>query len=191
MSKQAIIDKIVDDAKLKADSFLEEQNREAERLISEAAEQCKDILYRSQAEIALESEDILSRSKTVAELDARKLLLKKKQEILDSIFARTLEKLTQLPDAQMKKLLLGMLKFAEDGDVIVLNERGKALLTKAAVDRATAKRGVKVTLCEDAESFLGGMILRGGGVDKNLTFEVEVQLLKEEYETKIAGEIFA
>ena len=38
--------------------------------------------------------------------------------------------------------------------------------------------------------FSGGVILSGGGVDKNLTLEVEVGLLREETESEIATLLF-
>lgn len=190
MSKEAIVDKIISDADIKAKSFVDEQSAKADEILAEAAEQCRSYLYESQSQIARQVDDILARSKTVAELDARKLLLKKKQELIERVFDRALEMLCELDDKRMKKLLLGMLKCAEDGDVVILNERGKALIAKD-VQKYAASKKLSLAISEETGDFAGGMILTGGGVDKNLTFEVEVALAKEELEALIAKEIFS
>ena len=50
-------------------------------------------------------------------------------------------------------------------------------------------KGITLTLAKISGDF-DGMILSGNGVDKNLTFEVEIALLRDELETQIAKEIF-
>ena len=38
--------------------------------------------------------------------------------------------------------------------------------------------------------FAGGLILRGNGIDKNLTFEVELALIRDSAVAEIAKQIF-
>ena len=87
----------------------------------------------ARAEIERTTDEALARSRTVAELDAKRLLLDAKLGILDRVFERALEKLIALDDDAMKELLFGMLSYAEDGDEVILNERGRALISKADV----------------------------------------------------------
>lgn len=105
MSKEAIIDKILSDANLKGDAIIGEANEKANEIISLAANQCKDYLYKSKTEIDRLTLEIDERSRSVAELDARKLLLAAKAQVLDSVYAKTLEKLRNLDKEQYSALI--------------------------------------------------------------------------------------
>lgn len=59
----------------------------------------------------------------------------------------------------------------------------------AKLKEMAGDKGITLTLAKISGDF-DGMILSGNGVDKNLTFEVEIALLREELETQIAKEIF-
>ncbi len=190
MSKEAIIDKILSDAQLKASSIVGEAQRRADEIIADAAEQCKEYIYNSKAETDRLVFDVEARTKTVAELDARKLRLSAKAEILDKIYARTLDKLKNLDDEKYLALLKGMLKSANDGDVVTVSDREKALLTQELLDDFAKQSGKKLKLAPTTGNFDGGLILSENGIDKNFTFEVEVELLREQTETEIAKEIF-
>lgn len=190
MSKEAIVDKILCDAQNKANSFVEDARVKADGIIAESAEQCKAYLFSSKVETDRMCDDIESRSNTVAELDAKKLILGAKIKIIDAIFARALEKMRTLDDERYKELLLGMLNIAEDGDVITLSAREKELLTKDDVDKFAKSRGIKLTLAENVGDFEGGMVFSGKGVDKNLTFDTEIAIIRDEMETSIAKEVF-
>ena len=85
MSKEAIIDKILSDARLKADAIIGEAKNKADEIIADTAEACKGYIYNSKADTDKAVLDLEARAKTVAELDARKLQLSAKAQILDRI----------------------------------------------------------------------------------------------------------
>lgn len=190
MSKEAIIDKILSDANLKGDAIIGEANEKANEIISLAANQCKDYLYKSKTEIDRLTLEIDERSRSVAELDARKLLLAAKAQVLDSVYAKTLEKLRNLDKEQYSALIFSMLENAKDGDVVTVSEREKAIVTKESLADFAKKKGISLTLADKFGDFDGGVIISENGVDNNFTLEVEVALLREQTETKIAKEIF-
>lgn len=190
MSKEAIIDKILSDANLKGDAIIGEANEKANEIISLAANQCKDYLYKSKTEIDRLTLEIDERSRSVAELDARKLLLAAKAQVLDSVYAKTLEKLRNLDKEQYSALIFSMLENAKDGDVVTVSEREKDIVTKESLDDFAKKKGISLTLADKFGDFDGGVIISENGVDNNFTLEVEVALLREQTETKIAKEIF-
>lgn len=190
MSKEAIIEKILSDAEIRANSFIEEQTAKADEILADAAEQCKSYYYTFKAETDKMVAELQSRAKTVAELDARKLMLASKTKMLDSVFERAVEKLAKLDKEQCKKLLLAMLvSSAEDGDVITLGKAQAAFISEDDVAAVAKQKGINLSLSSEQGDF-DGMMLSNNGVDKNLTFEVEVALLREETETQIAKEIF-
>lgn len=190
MSKEAIIDKILSDANLKGDAIIGEANEKADEIISLAAKQCKDYLYKSKTEIDRLTLEIDERSRSVAELDARKLLLAAKAQVLDSVYAKTLEKLRNLDKEQYSALIFSMLENAKDGDVVTVSEREKDIVTKESLADFAKKKGISLTLADKFGDFDGGVIISENGVDNNFTLEVEVALLREQTETKIAKEIF-
>ncbi len=190
MSKEAIVEKIICDAQHKAESFIDDAKQKADDILATTAEQCKAYLFSSKVETDRMCDDIESRSNTVAELDAKKLILGAKIKIIDAIFARALERVRELDEERYKALLIGMLNIAEDGDVITLSAREKELLTKDDVDNFAKKKGIKLTLSDKSGDFDGGMILSGKGVDKNLTFDTEIAIIRDEMETSIAKEVF-
>ena len=190
MSKEAIIDKILSDANLKGDAIIGEANGKADEIISLAAKQCKDYLYQSKTEIDRLTLEIDERSRSVAELDARKLLLAAKTQVLDSVYAKTLEKLRNLDKEQYGALIFAMLENAKDGDVVIVSEREKDIVTKQSLADFSKKKGIKLTLADKFGDFDGGVIISENGVDNNFTLDVEVSILREQTETKIAKEIF-
>ena len=190
MSKEAIIDKILSDANLKGDAIIGEANEKADEIISLAAKQCKDYLYKSKTEIDRLTLEIDERSRSVAELDARKLLLAAKTQVLDSVYAKTLEKLRNLDKEQYSALIFSMLENAKDGDVVTVSEREKDIVTKESLAAFAKKKGISLTLADKFGDFDGGVVISENGVDNNFTLEVEVALLREQTETKIAKEIF-
>ncbi len=190
MSKEAIIQKIISDAEIRANSFIEEQKDKADDIIAEAAEQCKTYYYAFKNETDKAAADIAARAETVAELDAKKIKLAAKQKILDGVFSAALEKLLACDKAELKKLLIGMLDEAEDGDTVTLGKRQKGILTVADINAVAKRKGIALAL-SDKEGEFDGMVLSGAGVDKNFTFRSEISLLRDRVETKIAKELFA
>ncbi len=189
MSKEAIVQKILADAKLHADSFVEEQTEKAHEIIAEAAEECKNYIYAQNAAIAEEVGDIEKRAAAAAELEVRKQTLAAKSKIIDAVFARVLEKLKNLDKADMKRLFLAMLNEAEDGDVVVLGKEQAGVLNSKDVGDFAAKKGIKLTLSDKPGDF-DGMVLSSRNCEKNFTFEAETEGLREELQMQIAKEIF-
>lgn len=190
MSKEAIVSKILDDAKFKAKAMVGEAKIKADETLANAKASCDDYKKKSKSEIDTIVSDILARSKTVAELDNKKKMLGAKALILNKVFERVLDKMKELDAKEYKALLLGMLNSAEDGDVITISKREEKILTKSVVDEFAKSKGIKLTLNSELGDFDGGIILSSKGVDKNMTFDVEVSLLREEIEMQIAKELF-
>ena len=190
MSKEAIVEKIISDANLKADSLVAEANAKADEIISAAAEECKGYMHTFKSETDKMIFDIDARSKTVADLDARKLTLAAKTKVLDVVYERTLENLKNLDKEAYSALIFGMLENAKDGDVVTISAREKDIVTEESLAKFAKSKGISLTLSKEFGDFDGGIVLGGNGVDKNFTFDVEVALLKEQTEAKTAKEIF-
>lgn len=190
MSKEAIVEKIISDAHLRADAIIGEANAKADEVISAAAEECKAYLYNFKAETDKMVFDVEARSKTVAELDAKKLALAAKTKVLDVVYERALDNLRNLDKDTYSELIFAMLQNAKDGDVVTISKREKDIVTTELLAQFAKEKGISLTLSDKLGDFDGGVILSENGVDKNFTFEIEVALLKEQTEANVAKEIF-
>lgn len=190
--QQKIIDKILSDATHDAGEMLSEALKKAEALV--AAKQAEaDAEYDISVEEARKAgEEVVRRRLTVADLEVKKLLLSAKKQAVDEAFEESLKKLLALPKEEYAALVESMIAFAaDDGDVVVISENDKNVLTKAVFDKISAKIGRKLTLSDTFGNFKGGVMLLGKGVDKNLTFESELALLRDEVEPEVAKIMFS
>lgn len=190
--QQKIIDKILSDAKHDAGEMLSEALKKAEALV--AAKQAEaDAEYDLSVEEARKAgEEVVRRRLTVADLEVKKLLLSAKKQAVDAVFEESLKKLLALPKEEYTALVGSMIaSAADDGDVVVISENDKNVLTKAVFDKISAKIGKKLTLSDTFGNFKGGVMLLGKGVDKNLTFESELALLRDEVEPEVAKIMFS
>ena len=190
--QQKIIDKILSDAKHDAGEMLSEALKKAEALV--AAKQSEaDAEYDLSVEEARKAgEEVVRRRLTVADLEVKKLLLSAKKQAVDEAFEESLKKLLALPKEEYTALVGSMIaSAADDGDVVVISENDKSVLTKAVFDKISAKIGKKLTLSDTFGNFKGGVMLLGKGVDKNLTFESELALLRDEVEPEVAKIMFS
>ncbi len=190
--QQKIIDKILSDATHDAGEMLSEALKKAEALV--AAKQAEaDAEYDLSVEEARKAgEEVVRRRLTVADLEVKKLLLSAKKQAVDEAFEESLKKLLALPKEEYTALVGSMIaSAADDGDVVVISENDKNVLTKAVFDKISAKIGKKLTLSDTFGNFKGGVMLLGKGVDKNLTFESELALLRDEVEPEVAKIMFS
>lgn len=190
--QQKIIDKILSDATHDAGEMLSEALKKAEALV--AAKQAEaDAEYDISVEEARKAgEEVVRRRLTVADLEVKKLLLSAKKQAVDEAFEESLKKLLALPKEEYTALVGSMIaSAADDGDAVVISENDKNVLTKAVFDKISAKIGKKLTLSDTFGNFRGGVMLLGKGVDKNLTFESELALLRDEVEPEVAKIMFS
>lgn len=190
--QQKIIDKILSDATHDAGEMLSEALKKAEALV--AAKQSEaDAEYDLSVEEARKAgEEVVRRRLTVADLEVKKLLLSAKKQAVDEAFEESLKKLLALSKEEYTALVESMIaSAADDGDVVVISENDKNVLTKAFFDKISAKIGKKLMLSDTFGNFKGGVMLLGKGVDKNLTFESELALLRDEVEPEVAKIMFS
>ena len=189
--KEAIIEKIISDATAKGEAVIDDAKFKATEIENVTKAVCTSMADNAEKERAAAVNDVLTRSKTVAELDAKKLLFDAKNKVVALTFETAINKVKSLPKEKYAKLVMGMLSMAEDGDVVTISKREKDVLTEAVIKEFAAKKKIKLTLNKEFGDFDGGIILSGSGVDKNLTFETEFQLLKDELEETVAKKLFA
>ncbi len=189
MSK-TIVSRILDDARKNANSTLEEGNAKARELLAETEREIAEYRQKNVAETFALRDDIVKRRISVANLEVKKVLLRAKKEILDRTFKEALDQILALPRPKYLELIEGMLSCAEDGDVVYVAERDARTITKKFVEELGKKRKIRLTRASVYVPISGGVVIASGNMEKNLSFDVELQALREEIEAEVAEKLF-
>lgn len=113
----------------------------------------------------------------------RHAVLRKKQEILDALYADTARALGSLPPATLEKLMTGWVKSLPKGGVIRPSSAHSALLKKICGDTHTIGTPLK-----DAS---GGFMYESETMDRDYTFEFLIrELLRPATEIDAAHQLF-
>lgn len=194
---EKIIAHIRADAEEKAAAILAQAEQQCAAVREDYENKAKD-RYEARMRVGTkECEDKAESFKRIAEMEGRKGVLTLKQEMVSAGFAKALEQLVNLPQAEYTKLLA---KLAANASVcgdeeIVLNARDKAAVGAAVVEQANALLAAKGTaaklaLAERTGAFAGGLILQRGNIEINCTVELLVELSRGEMSAKMAGVLF-
>lgn len=189
MAESKIIDKILADAKARA-----------EEVVAQAEAKAKAVLDGARVEVDAWKEDVFKkldgeeqavalRRETVAKLEACKIELGAKQTVIDEVFKRALKKLVELSEKEYQDVIVGMLDYAEDGDIVTVNKSCKSMLPKVFFTSYAKLKGIKLGYNTTGGNFAGGMILSNGKVDKNFTFEAELGEIREKLMPEIVAKL--
>lgn len=188
-STQLIIDKILLDAKTEAENITNASNGFCVNQLKVATDWAEAYTLTQQNLLQKESEEYVKRRLTVAELDAKKLELKAKQDLLDKVFNRVLEKLCSLDKQSYLRLVKKLIEQnAERGDTIVLS-RDKVLNT-TDIEKLEVVNKLALVVSQTQGDFDGGIMLKNSVCDKDLTFKTLVKEVKEEKASLIANILF-
>jgi V/A-type H+-transporting ATPase subunit E len=191
MGKEEIIAKITSESKAIAENIISDARKRADEIISSAKKEAENLLNTEKKKAEELISVIKSRRVTVANLEVRKIILDAKQKAINEAFISAEESLTSLPKAKYTEIIFNMLKAeAKDGDTVTIAKKDKDIITKAFIKDASEKLGIKLTLNPDFGDFTGGIILSGTNYDKNLTFKVELDALREEIESEVYKILF-
>ncbi|MBQ3551901.1 MAG: V-type ATP synthase subunit E [Clostridia bacterium] len=187
---EALCARIIDDAKSEAKRISDEAVTEVGKIVSMGdarIEQLHDEYEKKRAEQALE---IKERSRMNAQLEGRKLLLKKKREILDSVYEKAYTELLNLKGDERYDLLIGLLKREALGDEHVLPAKSDAKLIEKAVEELNSKDGMKLKVGRPISSFDGGFLLRSKDFDKNCSLSALIDEARQVTEMETAELLF-
>lgn len=190
MAENKIIDKILSDSSERADKIISDAEIKAKAIVDSARIETETYSATTLKKLEEEREAIISRRETVANLEARKIELGAKQKVIDEVFKRALKILVDLPEKEYQDLIIAMLEYAEDGDIVTVKKSCKSMLPKVFFTSFSKLKGIKLGYNTQGGSFEGGMILSNGKVDKNFTFETELDELKDKILPDIVAKLF-
>lgn len=190
MDKQkAIIDKIIEDAETRAAEIISVANAGAEKSIADGNSWAERYKSEQNAILNAANEDKVLRRKTVAELDVKKIVLKAKQDAIESVFDSAYKKLCLLNKAEylsfVKKLLE---KYAEEKDTVILSSDN--IISEKDLSDLKVVSDKHLAVAAEKGDFIGGVMLVGKICDKDLTFKSIVNESKSEFVSEVSKELF-
>ena len=166
----------------------EEKNKIISKKVSSANEIAQEILEKAEVEAKSKKERVISSAK----LKVRNNKLAAKQEIIDEVFEKSIDKLTKLS----KEDFLNFVKNAISSmnlsgkQTLILNEEGLKFVDEAFIDELNKNVDAQIILGETAGNFKGGFILENNGIEINSTYEALVSSLRDELEFEVAKVLF-
>lgn len=176
---------------------------ECDALAANAAENAAAIRRDYQAQADAAARDSAQRAQTQAaehlehlngssQLACRQRVLAAKQQLIDEAFARTVQALAALPQADYIDLLAALAAENGSGDEeLLLSARDREAVGAAVVDAAnTRKPGASFHLSGETRDTGGGLVLRRGRVELNCSFTEKLRQLRQEESSAVARLLF-
>ena len=187
-----ITSKILKDAEAGKENILaaaeEEKNKILSKKASAANEIAQEILQKAEADAKSKKERVISSAK----LKVRNNKLAAKQEIIDEVFEKSINKLTELSKEQflnfVKNSILSMNLAGKQ--TLILNETGLKFVDDSFIDELNKEAKATIALSKTAGNFKGGFILENNGIEINSTYEALVSSLRDELEFEVAKVLF-
>ena len=147
-----------------------------------------EILEKAEVEAKSKKERVISSAK----LKVRNNKLAAKQEIIDEVFEKSINKLTELSKEQflnfVKNSILSMNLTGKQ--TLILNETGLKFVDDSFIDELNKEAKATIALSKTAGNFKGGFILENNGIEINSTYEALVSSLRDELEFEVAKVLF-
>ena len=188
-----ITSKILKDAEAGKENILaaaeEEKNKILSKKASAANEIAQEILQKAEADAKSKKERVISSAK----LKVRNNKLAAKQEIIDEVFEKSINKLTELSKEQflnfVKNSILSMNLTGKQ--TLILNETGLKFVDDSFINELNKEAKATIALSKTAGNFKGGFILENNGIEINSTYEALVSSLRDELEFEVAQVLFS
>ncbi|MBQ5696149.1 MAG: V-type ATP synthase subunit E [Clostridium sp.] len=187
-----ITSKILKDAEAGKENILaaaeEEKSKVLSKKVSSANEIAKEILEKAEVEAKSKKERVISSAK----LKVRNNKLAAKQEIINEVFEKSIDKLTTLSKEEFLSFLENTISSMNltGRQTLILNKEGLKFVDSAFIDKLNKKINAEITLSETAGNFKGGFILENNGIEINSTYEALVSSLRDELEFEVAKVLF-
>ncbi|MDI6451772.1 V-type ATP synthase subunit E [Anaerobaca lacustris] len=195
MNPQQVVDKILAEAKAEAEKIRrqadEQRAAEQARFDGEMAQFREQTQQMATQAAQAEKAQILA----LARMEAMKDYLGEKARILDEVFARSRQRIGQLPDEEYRRLMARLLLDAvETGDEQVVAGQDDPRIDQALVDevnsqlKAQGKAGL--TLSQEKHPLGAGFLLKRGKIQTNVTTDVLVSQARNDLEIELSGALF-
>ncbi len=197
MSLDAIVDKILKDARELASRIEGESRAKIQSIQSQCEETVRALQEAASKRAQKLAEDQRVKLVSMTELAIRKDVLAVKQEMIETAFEGTISKLLEGDEerysALLKKLILNADPQGDEELILNRSDRkgiGNDLIREINEILLKAKRKGELWLSPEVRQIRGGVILRRGRKEVNCSLESIIYSKRDELEAKVARILF-
>ena len=196
MKADAIIEKILEDARQSASKTLAEAGETGEKMRAKAEEESAARKQAAREKARQAAEEQRRTMMRMAELDQRKELLSMKRRLLDETFGGTLARMEAMnPDKAREFMTRKLLEAAQGDETLAVSPRQAEIFDEAFVDqvnRLLSEKGVPGQLARRVDQSVsdGGLLLQRGGMTVDLTYRSILNEIRPSLEAQAAELLF-
>lgn len=170
---QAILDRILADARDRSDYLIAQADQAAADTVSTAKINGEQLRAQAGVLASGQAEAILSRARSAVAMEKRKAMLQARQDLIEAAIARAGHLVQELPDADKVLFCRSLLQTAKISKGSVILPKADRHLGPAILNGS----GLEASFVLDDESgdFVGGLIVRQGQVEENLTLDLLIK----------------
>ena len=194
---ESITSKIIEDAKRQQRQILATADEEARRIIEKAQDEAEEKkqakLEAAQQRCKADEERIIAQ----ANMEARKNILAVKQQVIDEVYAKAIDNLSNLPCEQYVQLIIKLvLNYSESCDEeIIMSAKDKAKLPTDFITQLNAALSEKnaaacIKFSSEERDLENGFVLKKGDTEINCSFEALIRQYKDELSPSLAKILF-
>ncbi|MBL7215414.1 MAG: V-type ATP synthase subunit E [Phycisphaerae bacterium] len=196
MNAEQVVEKILSQAKAEAQTILDEAQVKVAAQKAQLETELAEFDTKTETMAKDAGEDKLRRMLAAARMSHAKKVLSAKVAILDDVFAKAKEALSQLPDEQYLLLIAGLMKKAvETGDEEIIVGKHEKRIDETFVKKVNSDLGAgfkgNLRLSDERADIAGGFILSRGKVRINAGSDVLVDRLRESMQIELSQELFS
>lgn len=191
MDKKPISQAIITKGKTEAKQIRKQASDEAKKIetkiISEAQKEADQIINQAK----VESDSLLKSQLMAHELEKRQALLVAKSEIMDKLFDRAYQKIKSLNEQEFLKFVISLLQDEQfEGSEEIKVSKGDYNLYQKLLPSINKELKTNFTLSKESVDIDSGFLIIGKYYDLNFDFMEIINLVRKQYETKLAEELF-
>lgn len=196
MGLEEIKAKVIDEARTKAETRVATARREADSIRARGAVDAEDLERRLLRRARQDAEARKERRITDARLASRKTVLAEKQAVLDDVFGSALDAFAASGDEFRSALRQALLNAVETGEEALALPRadrdawGTTFIEKLNRELSAQGRKGSIRLAEEDPDLTSGAVLRGHGVEVNLSSDLMIRQVREQLEERVAHLLF-
>ena len=182
-----ITNKIIEEARKRADILRADANTTAQHIAEETQEKKKKLEEVHQKNLAKAIEENKKKVELAAELEVKRKLDAQKRTLIDEVFALTAKELSSLSDRDYEEIIISLAQKLTEKSAQTLRVPEQR---KETTENAVKKAGVTYAAVQTDPNITGGFILDGKNFSYNLSFEEIIANKKSELEILVAKLLF-
>jgi len=193
MSLDHIRETILDDARAEGERIIATAREHKQQRLDSTRESLQAEFARRREQAEHEERQQADRQVIARRAEHNLALLRRRNEILDDLFERAAERLSDLPDEEYCAVVADWMRDlpADVGGTVLCNERDRVRLS-GLVDRLNEGRpdGAKLRMEPSARALKGGVLFRAESYEIDLSLDSRLKHLRETLAPELAKLVF-